>query len=194
MSVGSLRAGSSTRSLILDAALMTFAEYTYNGTSMNLVADRAGIAVGTIYRHFPSKAALGNALFRQWKSRLGEALASGDDPNAPARQRFRGYWRALMRYAAEHAVAFAFLEHQQHEAYLDDESQAVSSRITEAAMGMIELGQRRGEIRPGDPAVLVALVYGAFVGLTKTVRSGTSIDDDQFTAAEEAVWQMLSGG
>ncbi|HEY9683699.1 MAG TPA: TetR/AcrR family transcriptional regulator [Oculatellaceae cyanobacterium] len=46
------------RDLIMKAALETFLELGYEGTSMNLVAERAGVIKQTIYSHFQDKEAL----------------------------------------------------------------------------------------------------------------------------------------
>ncbi|HEY9732206.1 MAG TPA: TetR/AcrR family transcriptional regulator [Drouetiella sp.] len=49
------------RSQIIDAALETFLELGYEGASMNLVAERAGVIKQTIYSHFQDK----QTLFRE---------------------------------------------------------------------------------------------------------------------------------
>src|SRR5215510_8841479 len=118
-----------TREAVLDAALATFTEYTYGGSRMALVAERAGVAVGSIYRHFPSKEALGNAVFRRWKGRLLAYLDSGSEPDEPVRASFGRLWQALSAFASDHPEAFAFLEYQQHEGYLDGDSRALTDRI-----------------------------------------------------------------
>ncbi len=43
------------RSQIMQAALETFIDYGYEGASMNLVAERAGVIKQTIYSHFQDK-------------------------------------------------------------------------------------------------------------------------------------------
>jgi AcrR family transcriptional regulator len=176
---------------VLAAALEAFAQDTYNGTPMTAVAERAGVAVGTIYRHFPSKDALGNAVYRRWKGRLLEYLSAGATPAESVRDTFGRFWRALLAFAADHPTAFAFLEHQQHEGYLDTESRAVSDRLVTAATDWIARGQRAGEIRPGEPEVLLALVYGALVGVTKAARAGGTISAEQLAGAEHPVWELL---
>jgi AcrR family transcriptional regulator len=178
------------REAVLDAALATFTEHTYGGTSMALVAERAGVAVGSIYRHFPSKEALGNAVYLRWKGRLLERVEREVDPAAPARDAFGQLWRAFAGFAGDHPEAFAFLEYQQHEGYLDVDSRAVTDRLTVIAADLLVRGQRDGAVRSTDPAVLIGLTYGAFVGLVKAVGAG-AVASEQAAAAEAAVWAML---
>lgn len=180
-----------TREAVLDAALAVFTEHTYGGAAMSVLASRAGVAVGTIYRHFPSKEALGNAVYRRWKVQLGEHLFGDAADAGSIRAEFGGIWRGMLRFAAAHPDAFAFLELQQHAGYLDEESIDVSGRIEQAGAAFVVRGQQAGEIRDGDPAVLVALVYGAFVGLAATVRGGVGLDEGRLQLAEDAVWDML---
>jgi AcrR family transcriptional regulator len=183
-------AARSTREALLDAALDVFTELTFAGTAVPTVAERAGIAVGTIYRHYPSKQALGNAVYHRWKGRLYERLAARSD-DSTTRAEFGSLWSALRGFAAEHPAAFAFLEYQQHGDYLDAESLELTRRSTQLAIDLVTRGQARGEVRPGEPEVLVALAYGAFIGLAKAQWSGVPVDEPDFVAAEAAVWDLL---
>jgi len=44
-----------TRAAVLDAALDAFEERGYDGTTMEEIAEAAGIGIATLYRYFPSK-------------------------------------------------------------------------------------------------------------------------------------------
>jgi AcrR family transcriptional regulator len=174
--------------------MRTFTENTFAGSSMADVAQRAGVAVGSIYRHFPSKESLGNAVYQLWKGRALSAIVAAVDPTAPSRTAFAQMWRALARFAAEHPDAFAFLEYQQHAAYLDSSGRAIADELTAFARAFVVRGQQAGEIRPGPPDMLIALAYGALVGFTRDVHPGappSAGDPALVTAAEEAVWAML---
>jgi AcrR family transcriptional regulator len=181
---------------VLDAALAVFTERTYAGAAVPQVADRAGIGVGTIYRSFPGKEALANAVYRRAKLALLEHLLAALeplDPDASSRDRVAAVWSGLAAYAGSDPDGFAFLEHQQHAAYLDDESRAVSARVDALAADLVCAGQATGEIREGDPEVLVALAFGAYVGLTKLARSrGATPSAADVALAGDAVWHLLA--
>jgi AcrR family transcriptional regulator len=181
---------------VLDAALAAFTEGTYGGTSVPQVAARAGIGVGTIYRSFTGKESLANAVFRRAKAGMLDHLTravAGLPDDARARERVLAVWSGLAAYAEADPAGFAFLEHQQHEAYLDEESAALSARVEVLAVELVREGQAAGDLREGDPAVLVALVFGAFVGLTKHFRSlGTGPDPATVAATGEAAWHLVA--
>ncbi|MBT2507708.1 TetR/AcrR family transcriptional regulator [Streptomyces sp. ISL-98] len=63
------------REAVLAAAVGLLAEEGYAGCSMSAVAARAGIATGSVYRHFPSKADLVVELFRTVVSREVAAVS-----------------------------------------------------------------------------------------------------------------------
>jgi TetR/AcrR family transcriptional regulator, repressor of fatR-cypB operon len=183
------RGAAATRELILDAALAVFTEHTFGSTSMAVLAQRAGVAVGSIYRHFPSKEALGNAVYRRWKGYALDRLRREVDLEAPARVAFGQLWRALAGFATEHGDAFAFMEFQQHEGYLDEQSRALTGEMFGIAVEVFTRGQKAGEIRAGDVDVLIALSYGALVGLAKAVWAGLPVE--RTAGAEDAVWALL---
>jgi len=71
---------SERKKLILDAALRTFVEYGYHGAIMDTIAERANVTKPILYRHFPSKKDLLQAIVE----RSGDELRSSMiEPNSP---------------------------------------------------------------------------------------------------------------
>lgn len=67
-----------TRERLLAAAHEITVEDGYGGASVQAIAARAGVAAGTLYRHFPSKAELFVELFRAVCDREAEAMRAAD--------------------------------------------------------------------------------------------------------------------
>ncbi len=87
------------RRRVLDAARTSFAE---DGLDVRIekVARRAGVGVGTVYRHFPTKEDLLQALADDRFSGLAEAAARGlEDPDPWSG--FEGFMRHSARVMAE---------------------------------------------------------------------------------------------
>lgn len=64
------------RRLILEAATSCFAQNGFAATRLDDIAERAGVAKGTIYLHFENKDALYIALFRETLDELFETIDS----------------------------------------------------------------------------------------------------------------------
>jgi len=157
---------------LLDAALSTFDALGYSATPVPAIAGRAGIAVGSVYRYFPGKEDLANALYRREKQRLADALFTGLDVDAPAEAAFALIWERLADFAVDHTEALCFLELHHHGAYLDDASRDLAASIDARIAGMILQWQQRGQIRDGDPLLLHVQVFGGFVAVLRQVRTG----------------------
>jgi AcrR family transcriptional regulator len=180
------------REAILAAALELFAERTFDGTPVPLIAECAGVAAGTIYRHFESKEALVNALYRQCKGDLRDVLAETIASGHTHEERFRLVWRGQWRFAAEHPNALAFLETQHHESYLDAESRALAAEIDAVATAYVRAAQADGAMRAGAPEMLIALAFGAFVGIVKQAGSGgLAFDEAKVRASADVMWSAL---
>ncbi len=188
------------RRRILDAALRTFAERGYHGTSVPEVAEEAGIGVGTLYRYFDNKDALVNEVYRDAKARLRDALlgAASDAARSPAgytldqgRAWFGELWRRLAAFARAEPETFRFLEMQDHAPYLDPESRQLELSV----LAPLWLAGKQFRSMWGGPPVdvLIALLWGSFVGLVKAARLGyLQLDDRTFDQAGEAAWQMIA--
>jgi len=180
------------REEILEAALALFAERGFHGTAIPDIAARAGVAAGTIYRHFTGKEALVNVLYRRAKQQLVDEVLTGLPRPVPEREQFRDLWWRLVGYARQHPVAFAFLELHHHGDYLDGDSRTLERRALAPIGHFLGDASRAGAIRPLPPQALMAAVWGAFVGMVKASRAGYLVLTDELCAQIEAVcWDAI---
>jgi len=75
---------------ILQAALELFAERQYDGTTVPMIADKAQVGAGTIYRYFESKEVLVNELFQDCVKDLSDRLTAPVPVDLPEVARVRG--------------------------------------------------------------------------------------------------------
>jgi AcrR family transcriptional regulator len=91
-----------TRQRITTAARELIAEGGYVAAQVAAVADRAGVAVGTVYRHFPSKSDLFAEVFREASQHEVDAMreavrATGGSPAARITAGVEVFARRAMR-------------------------------------------------------------------------------------------------
>lgn len=181
------------RESILDAALHCFQERGFHGTSVPDIAARANIAAGTIYHYFDSKEALVNALYRSWKSKVGQRVFTMFPQGAPVREQFRVMWHEIVQFALAAPAGFAFIETHNHSSYLDAESQAIDRNMHGFAHGMIQRAQAEGLVKPLDAWVLMELVFGAFIGMMRAHWEGRiTLAPDVIRDAEQACWDAIA--
>ncbi|MGH2404457.1 MAG: TetR/AcrR family transcriptional regulator [bacterium] len=181
------------REAILDAALRLFSEHTFDGTAMPLIAERANVGAGTIYRYFDSKEALVNAVYRKWKAEMKRVLVDEAPRGVTPRAEFGHWWRGLWRFARENPAAFTFLETHHHESYLDEDSRVLSASLLEGTREFVRRAQDSGTVRSMDADLLIALVFGSFTGLARAMEMKRQEATPELVAeTEECVWTMIS--
>ncbi len=185
-------AAADKRQAILDAALALFSEHAFDGTPMPLIAARAGVGAGTIYRYFDNKEALGNAVYRDCKLALQRHLLEQSAAAADARGGFGAMWQGLWTFFQQRPAACRFLETHSHAGYLDDASRAISDAVFVSITEFIRRGQSAGAIRLAPPPVLIALAFGAFIGLVKEADAGRfALTQAVVDQAEALLWDLL---
>ena len=119
--------------------------FSTDGTSAPLeeVARRAGLGIGTLYRHFPTRQALLEAVYLEEVE--GMARAASELSDVPP-------WDALSQWLHRY-VGFAATKRALNEALVDvdpdsDALQACRAVLLEAGTGLVERAQRAGVIRP----------------------------------------------
>jgi AcrR family transcriptional regulator len=131
------------REKLLSAALAAFARSGADA-SLDAIARDAGVGIGTLYRHFPTREALVLAAYRHEVDRLCEAATDLLDTMPPDRA-LREWMDRLARYViAKQGLADALKE-----ATADDTAPlpAVYGQVLAALEALLEAGARAGTIR-----------------------------------------------
>ena len=192
MNVHSQQTQADKRDAILEAALGEFVDRGFDGTSVPRIARAAGVATGTIYRYFDGKEMLVNEVYRRWKRRLMAALMDDFPAAAPPREQFHQFWVRLADFARAHPDAIAFLELHHHAPYLDHHSRELELRSLSPIHRLACAAQAAGVFKPTDAAALMAMVWGAFVGLLKANRLGhLELSDDVLEGIEQCIWDAV---
>jgi AcrR family transcriptional regulator len=176
---------------VLEAARELFAERGADVT-MEEVARRAGVGVGTIYRRFPSKEHLYTAVSHAACSDARHSLqaAAQNVPEPLARLRAL----VIVQYRRNAHLAELIEPRPTSDAATchAEEPQELYQALHTMLAQVIADGQRRGEIRQGNPQVLAALCLEllsprAFHNLARVVGGGPE------DVAEQMVGFVLHG-
>src|SRR6266571_4295355 len=97
------------RRQLLDVALRVFAERGYHATSMNDLAETAGVTKPVLYQHFRSKRALYLELLDDVGARLRDAITKATATATGPRQQVEAGFAAYFRFVAVHENAFRLL-------------------------------------------------------------------------------------
>ena len=97
------------RRQLLDVALDVFAGRGFHGTSMDDLAEAAGVSKPVLYQHFASKRGLYQELLDDVRERLVEAVTKATAEASGPRQQVTAGFEAYFGFVAEHESAFRFL-------------------------------------------------------------------------------------
>ena len=177
-----------SRSGILQAAIGLLTEHGYAGCTVAAVAARAGVATGSVYRHFPNKAELLTRVFREAAGRelaaVADAVRGTDDPIAAVIETFAG------RAFKSPRLAYALLAEPVDPAV--DADRLTFRRAYHALVATaIAQGVARGTFPPQNQDVTAAALVGAIaealVGPLAAGAAGVDTIPSLITFARRAV-------
>lgn len=150
------------RERIAGAALEQVAEGGYASAGVQAVADRAHVAVGTVYRHFPSKAELFAEVFRRAAQRELDVVTEVTEADGRgARERCAAGVEAFCRRAlAGPVLAYAQIAEPVDPA-VETERLRLRRGYRDVFVAALEDGVKSGELEPHDSQTVAAALVGA---------------------------------
>lgn len=152
--------GAATRERIAAAARSLFAARGVDGTSIRDIAAAAGVAEGSLYRHFASKEALAHALFVDGYAALAADVAAILAAEPGFEGRIRGLVRRFCRLFDEDRESFAFLMLHQH-AHLGRIGADGEGNVVHQLVRVFRDAIARREIPDQDETLATAVALGA---------------------------------
>jgi len=178
------------RAAILDAAAGEFDERGYLGTSMDAVAERAGLTKGALYFHFTSKADLAGAVIarqHEVSRRYGEAAAArGTTPLEVLMWMSQG----LASQMIHETVVSAGIRLSTEAATADVARQDPYADWIAVVTDLVRQGIDAGEVDPAwDPELVGRVVIPAYTGV-QTVSDVLADRADLYVRLRE-LWTVL---
>ena len=97
------------KSQLLDVAVELFAERGFHATSMEDIAEAAGVTKPVVYQHFPSKRALYRELLDAVDTALTGRLVAATTSAATGRERVQEGFAAYFHFVSDHRASFRVL-------------------------------------------------------------------------------------
>jgi len=163
------------RAQLVGAAAAAFLAGGFDGTSMETVAERAGVTRLIVYRHFESK----QALYRAVLDSVVEPLRIEFEPGQPS-----VIAHVLLGVGRAHPDAFRLLwRHARHEPTFAKEAEAFRQIAADFADDIIRPHIADADIRRWGAATVVDYLYG---GICEWLDTGTTTRDADFALRLQA--------
>ena len=156
------------------------------------VARALDVSHGSVYRHFPSKAALRDAVAERWLARISDPLRAVAAEGGPAPERLRRWLELLISSkrsrAREDPELFAT-----YVQLVAESRQVVIAHVqtlTGQLAGMIADGIQRGEFAAVDPTTVGRAVFDATARFHNPAHA-SEWSEPGIDAAFEGVWSLV---
>lgn len=179
------------RKALFEAALEVFAENGFHGAPTSLLAQRAGVGVGTIYRYFKDKDDLICQLYDEVRERV-QSRVHGDLPaGLPTRERYIRMMSPLLRFFLENPLEFRFME-QYYFSPFSSVDGCAAPEDNATIHHLLLTARSEAIIKDVHIEVLKALAFGPVVGLVKEhINRDLQVDDEMIRQTVEASWDGL---
>jgi AcrR family transcriptional regulator len=185
-----------TRQRLIRSALELFTTRGYHDTTTAQIAKKAGVAEGTIYRHFASKQQLVNELYRaalRWAARIVHEKGREPTPGTP-RAQLTAVAQALVEGAAqETAIVKLGLLESSLATVLDDESRRTEREFRVALERIVAEGKAQGTVRTGAVDVWAGVWLSVICyALQKIVAGEWKPGDTSVRLVIDGGWKSIS--
>ncbi len=180
-----------TRAVVLEATRGLLNDVGLARTSIEAVAERSGVARSTIYRHWPSTAALVMAALEQAKAEAEAGMVSSGDDETDLRALLHGLGEALRSPQSNVLADIAAAAGRDPE--LADLHQAYLARRRATALRLIERLQASGRLRTDMPAVeMIDLVTGPL--FYRRFNAQNPMTAEQITRHADRMFELFAPG
>jgi AcrR family transcriptional regulator len=165
------------RDRIVEVAREVFREQGYDA-SLDLVAKRADVGAGTLYRHFPNRESLLDAIMQSWVDRVDEAADKALAHEGPPRELLLAWFTAYVTLISLHKGGPAKIT-----SAMGDPTSPISHKcqVLAAATDRVVTRLRdEGALRPEVESVQICRLVG-----------GVAAVADQAGLDESAIWPLL---
>jgi AcrR family transcriptional regulator len=184
---------SDKREEIVHAALELIAENGFHGAPMAMIAERANVGAGTIYRYFENKDVLINDLYADIEKNILTALLEGYSLEKPFRERFLHLGTELLHHYIRNPLVFRYLEQFHNSPYgvefRRDKILGTGASGCNVFRDLFEQGKTQQILKDLPLVILFALFFGPVLSVARDhVLGFVQLDENLIHQTIEACW------
>ena len=157
-----------------------------------LIAKEAGVANGSLFTYFTTKADLLNQLFLELKAEMAVAAADGLPMQRDIRDQLHHVWVHWLRWATSKPEKRRVLAHLGVSDDITSESHQAAARILASITQILERSRDKGPMRDAPLGFVAALMNALAEATIDFVIRDKANADRHSTAAFEALWRMIA--
>jgi len=179
--------GAATREKLMQAAARIVARDGLAAATTAAIAAEAGVAEGTLYRHFESKDDLLIAAYRQMKQEVFLNAGEGLDTSMAPPERLKLTWRSIYLAYRANKDAFAFGQRFAESALAEREGGEAGRAVARMVTDLRKAGIASGDFKNLPPDLLGSLFMAPIAYLLKAEIKGRKWTDAELDAAADSV-------
>jgi AcrR family transcriptional regulator len=184
------------RTQVLEAAKACFARSGFHQASMDDICRAAGLSMGAVYRYFPRKEAIIDALARIDLERdlaIIRSLSSEGSARAALERMVDAFFAPRPGGGAPPALQVELWAEAARNPELRKAANALIDGVAAALAEVIRRGQREGEIDPGiDPGVTARAMVSLHAGAVLQEAAGNAPPPSGYIATVKALLRGLA--
>lgn len=182
------------RTLILRATLELLASCGFHGFSMKQLAERAGVAAGTLYLYFKDREELIRQLHQEIIQVFAFHVLAEHDPDAPLQRQYHHICCRFWQFCRDNPDILMSKGQFDHlpPAVLRDHHQAAWQAF-QPLTELFDACRAAGLVKPFSNEILATLGIDLFLNLARKHHLGLiSVDDGELDAVVHASWDAIA--
>lgn len=177
---------------ILKTTLDLIKDNGFHGTPISLIAQKAGVASGTIYHYFPSKDAIIIELHQIIKEQMAEAMFSDVNTKKEYKQQFFDGWMNLVKYFINNQAALVFLQQFNSSPYARLASPANAKPSVNKFYEFFKSGMDKGYLKQMEYMMIASVVFGCITSVANHHVAGRfDFKDGDICKVANIIWDGI---
>jgi hypothetical protein len=180
---------------IINAAMLLLATQGFHGAPMSLIAEKAGVGAGTIYRYFENRDVLIRDVYKALDDRFTVFLMEDYPEGRPVRECYFHIGKRMIAYLVERPIEFMYTSQFHHSPYgLEVRKKKLTKGSGEYTFGhdIYNDGQEQQVIKPMPLALFFNLAFSPIFWAIRDHHSGfITIDDPMTEMIVSSCWDSI---
>jgi AcrR family transcriptional regulator len=187
------------RAAIMKAAMELIVEHGFHGAPTAMIAERAGVAIGSIYRYFENKEAVIIAVEMEVERAAMDEITRDCDCERPLREQYFYIAQRMLGFMISHPLEFRYVEQFYNSPYggafrrdrrfARPESGGCERDILKE---LYEKGRSQQIIKNLDPSVFFSLAFATLFNIARDHIAGfIRLDDEKIETIVRACWDAI---